>query len=271
MTKGTAPKRDAVAVDGNWLPLPIAFLASRACAELSLLAWKMLLVLLGQLGTNGYGNGRLDLHRSRLKAAGWSSAASASAAIHELIEANLLVVTRRGHKGCIGLYAVTLFPMHCDRKNLEVGPSGWTIKSWRDESGADQVPTATRPAKWHRPRKRDGDSRSGSASGKCAPAAEVNECEISSCTPAGGAHRPLSLANAIPQRDPLSRVPSVAAVDTRHGATLPAASRCFGRVIAGRVRHGRQPSYHAAPQRRLAAVGHCSSPAGAEALNVQSE
>ncbi len=217
MSKGTPAKArkrgGAVSVDGNWLPVPCGFLASSAFATLSPLAVKMLYgVFLAQLGPGGGGNGRLDAKEERLRAAGWSSAGSASASIRELEEACLVVRTRRGAKGRLGLYGVTLWPMSCRLDALDVGPGAWATTDWR--KGGAEPPTSVLPATWHRPRsraaaerdqERNRTPRSGKASAPCASATGTHSAEYPSCLPAEGAQAGVSGANPFPLRESLSR------------------------------------------------------------------
>ncbi len=195
--------RNTVGVDGQWIAMPTAFLASRACAQLSPLAVKMLLTLLGQLRSNHFGNGRIDAHERTLRRYGWSGTASARAALRELLEAGLVVATRAGRKGRIGLYAITLFPMHCEPSGLDVGPGGWRVTDWREKPGSEAPPTEQEPANWARPRaseKRNPSPRSGNECPECDPAAGTNVPSHGQCIPAAGAHTPISPRNAFPLR-----------------------------------------------------------------------
>lgn len=198
--------RDKVAVGGDWFAVPVAFLASRACAELSPMATKMLVGFLGQLRSNHFGNGRMDACKATLRRLGWTSDASAQAAIKELISAGLLAVTRRGCKGTVGLFGLTLFPMHCQSKGLDVGPGAWTVATWREEPGVVDPPTDDAPAVWNRPRaaekKREHCSRHGNESPRCIPAAGTNAPADPRCIPAAGAHSGRSAGNALPLREP---------------------------------------------------------------------
>ena len=200
--------KDRVAVDGDWVGVPVAFLESRACAELSPLGCKMLITMIGQLGANHRGNGRQDAHPDTLRAYGWSSTASARAAIRELIEAGLLVCTRQGRKGRVGLYGVSLFPMACRHDDLDVRPGAWTTRDWRERAGSDARPTVGQPAVWRRPRgaeKHERTPRSGNEMADCNPAVGMNSAASTSCEPAAGAHQALSAGNPFPLRDAPSR------------------------------------------------------------------
>ncbi|MEN9416383.1 MAG: hypothetical protein RI988_3 [Pseudomonadota bacterium] len=203
MSKGAKPKRATVAVDGDWFGVPVGFFRSRACAELSPLAVKMLFTLMAQLRSNHFGNGRVDAHARTLKKYGWTSQMSAYAALRELEDAGLLVRTRRGFRGSVGLFGITLFPMHCESKGLEVGPGAWAASDWRKVPFSEEAPTDSSPARWHRPRssgKLKACSRRGSESIECAPATGVNAPELPPCRPAAVVHEGVSDGNALPQR-----------------------------------------------------------------------
>lgn len=224
MSKGNRTKRDGVAVDGPWVPMPCAFFASRACAELSPHAAKMLFFFLGQLKANGRGNGRLDASEARLRAFGWNSPTTAHAAIKELVAADLVVCTRKGAKGRLALYGVTLLPMHCDHSVLDCGPGAWTVTDWRSDREAGVAPTEERPAVHRCARQNDLDKkrnrtpRGGSESTTCTTAAEVNSGGNRSCPPAAVAHASISTLNALPPRESPSRTPSVVQPTTLHCA-----------------------------------------------------
>lgn len=133
--------------------MPLDPLSSTALARLSPHATKLLFcVLVAQLKPNGYGNGRLDMKVDRLRACGWASRSTAYGALAELVEAELVVCTRRGAKGRLAMYGVTLWPMYCDHADLDVGPGAWTARSWREPDGADLVPSSERPVTWGRAR-----------------------------------------------------------------------------------------------------------------------
>lgn len=65
-------KKHSIAVNGAWLPVPLEFMRSRACAELSPHAAKLLLDLMALLGPNATRNGDLSLAPKAMKARGWS-------------------------------------------------------------------------------------------------------------------------------------------------------------------------------------------------------
>jgi hypothetical protein len=85
MSKQTGNK--SVAVTGDWLPLQLKFLRSRACAELSPHAAKLMLDVFALLGRNAFGNGDLSLTPKLMAARGWSGRNTLKAAVQELLYA----------------------------------------------------------------------------------------------------------------------------------------------------------------------------------------
>lgn len=195
--------KDKVGVDGDWFAMPCSFLASRACAELSPLACKMLLTLIGQLRSNHFGNGRIGAHFDHLRLYGWTSQESARAAMKELTDAGLIVRTLQGCKGRMSLYAVTLFQMHTDPKGLDVGPSAWRNTDWRRHPGSEAKPTKDRPAKWHRPRaskKQSQIPRGERALPELAPVTGDQDPKEHSCAPVAGVQTGVEPGKAHPRR-----------------------------------------------------------------------
>lgn len=148
-------KKRGVAVAGSWLPLPLDFLRSRACAELSPHGAKLLLDVLSMLGPNGVGNGDISLAPKRLRARGWPSSATVVAAVRELLDHGLLVRTRQGSRLDCSLFALTLYPLDCDLSKLDVRPGTYTSYSWSMGETLDKAPTDDAPARWRRARKTD--------------------------------------------------------------------------------------------------------------------
>lgn len=94
-------KKHGIATNDPWLPLSLPFLRSRACAQLSPHASKLLLEVLGLLSTNANRNGDLSLAPKVMQCRGWSGRATLAAAVRELEDANLLFQTRQGgRKDC---------------------------------------------------------------------------------------------------------------------------------------------------------------------------
>lgn len=146
------PSKDRVTTDGgnnDWLPVSLKFLRSRACAELSPHALKMLIDLCAQLARNGGRNGDLSMPKSLMELRGWASETTARAALVELEALGLVVVSRRGDRRRCTLYAVTLWPLACERKKIDIGTGAYSTTDWRGEDGSRlDPPTPGRPAQW---------------------------------------------------------------------------------------------------------------------------
>ena len=146
-------KKHGIAVTGSWLPVPLEFMRSRACAELSPHAAKLLFDLMALLGPNATRNGDLSLSPKAMKACGWSGRETLRMAVAELLEHGLLAQTRQGSRRICSLYALTLYPVNCDLDKLDVGagPGSYTTKDW--QAHGEDAPTEENPAVWRRARK----------------------------------------------------------------------------------------------------------------------
>jgi len=151
MANGRISRKRSVAVSGSWQPVPLPFLRSRACAELSPHAAKLFLDLLALLGPNATRNGDLSLSPQDMARRGWTSRSTLQAAVRELEAHDLIFRTKQGSRLDCNLFAVTLYPMDCDFKKLDVGPGGYTSRDW--ESAGLNAPTDEQPAEWRRARK----------------------------------------------------------------------------------------------------------------------
>ena len=206
-------KRNAVTVRGAWLPLPIAFLRSRACAELSPHAVKMLLDLCANLGPNASGNGDLSASPATMRPRGWSSDATRRAALQELEGAGLIAVTKRGNRRACSLFAVALWPLQCDLSKLDHGPGAYTTQDWtKGQSDRAASPTNEAPAIWKAAR--DGE-RSRPAAGQ--PPQVMSQqrdnpgSDSSPFRPAAGSIGGFSGLEVVPPRDTFLELPSVRA------------------------------------------------------------
>lgn len=148
---GRDPKKRGIAVAGTWVPMGLTFLRSRACASLSPHGAKLLLDLLALLGPNAARNGDLCITPKTMAVRGWSGRETLLAAVSELEQCGLLVKTRQGGRLDCNLFALTLYPMDCDLKKLDVGPGCYTSRDW--EQGGLNPPTEEQPVKWRRARK----------------------------------------------------------------------------------------------------------------------
>jgi hypothetical protein len=147
-------KKRGIAVRGAWQPVSLDFLRSRACAQLSPHAAKLLLDLLGMLGTNASRNGDLSLAPSIMRVRGWSGRTSLEAATRELVEAKLLIQSRQGGRKDCSLWALTLYPLDCDLKKIEIRPGCYLTTDYAGANGAlETPPNADRSAVWRRARK----------------------------------------------------------------------------------------------------------------------
>ena len=148
-SRGAVRKKDRVTVVGPWFPMPIEFLRSRACAELSPHGVKMFLDLCSCLGPNARGNGDLSAAPGIMRPRGWTSTATRVAALKELENAELLTVTKHGNRQAPTLYAITLWPLSCDLSKLEHGPGSYSSSDWRRSGGdREERPTGEKPAVW---------------------------------------------------------------------------------------------------------------------------
>jgi len=153
-----------VPVLGPWLPVSLEFLRSRAFASLSPYATKMLFDLASQLDAAAANNGRLSAADAVMRLRGWTSNANRQAAIAELIDAALVVITRMGNRKVPRLFAITLWPLHPD-PTLQLGPGAYAMRDWESTmpGAADQLHprvfagdrSMPPPATWHTFRKNE--------------------------------------------------------------------------------------------------------------------
>ena len=147
-------KKKGIAAKGSWLPVPLAFLRSRACAEMSPLAVKLLIDLLSSMGPNCSGNGDLSISPKVLEVRGWSSRASLQEAVRELIDHGLLVITRQGSRADCRLFALTLYPLDCEQSKLDTRPGCyWHMEYEQGDTRLSAPPSEGDPARWRRARK----------------------------------------------------------------------------------------------------------------------
>jgi len=150
-----ASRKKSIAVSGAWLPIPLEFLRSRAAAELSPHAAKLLFDVLALLGPNAVGNGDVNLTPKTMTARGWPGRESLKAAVMELIECGLLVQTRQGSRLDCSLFACTLFPLDCDLTKIDVKPGCYLTRDYAGPDGKQaSKPTEEAPARWRRARKK---------------------------------------------------------------------------------------------------------------------
>lgn len=239
-------KKSPVTVSGPWIPMPLDFLRSRACAELSPHAAKMLLDLCAGLGPNAKGNGDLSAAPAIMSPKGWPGTATRVAALQELEGAGLIAITKRGNRRDCTLYAVTLWPLQCDFSKLDYGPGAFTTSDWASV-GAKQAtpPTIEAPATWRQARK--GEKKSSPATREPKPTMHPPRDNADSAVPrfvpATGANTPLPVLEAYPPRDTFLDSPSAGVVGGVADVAVPSANQTLSpsltaalkRTAAGRL------------------------------------
>jgi hypothetical protein len=142
-------KKSSVNVDTPWIPVPIRFLRSKACASLSVHASKLLLDVLASMQSNGGRNGDISLTPSLMRKRGWTSRATLQAAIQELLDANLLSLTRQGSRFSTSLFACTLYSISCSFDKLDIRQGNYSRHDYGGPNGClAKEPTNDQPAKW---------------------------------------------------------------------------------------------------------------------------
>ncbi len=220
-------RKNPVTVSGPWFAMPIEFLRSRAWAELSPHAAKMLLDLCAGLGPNAKGNGDLSAAPAIMRPKGWVSTANRVAALSELEAAGLVATMRRGNRRLCALYAVTLWPLQCDLSKLDFGPAAFSTSDWLKLS-TDRAasPTYEAPARWTALRKiKSGLPPTGKHKPNMYPLRDKPWPADGDFVPATGTYRPLSSVGVLPPRDTFLDSPSVGAVQgvdaqAGHGASV---------------------------------------------------
>lgn len=151
----TKRRKDPLAVRGAWIPVPLPFLRSRACAQLSTHASKLLLDALSMLSTNAKRNGDISLTPKLMAPRGWTSRETLSAAIYELVESGILIKTKQGSREDTNLYALTLYPLDCDQSKIDIRPSAYqpNREHAHGEPKLLDPPTEAKPVRWRQVRK----------------------------------------------------------------------------------------------------------------------
>lgn len=151
---GRDRKRRDLAVKTPWLPVPLEFLRSRACAELSPHGAKLLLDIWASLSTNAHRNGDISLAPKLMRVRGWSGRETLNSAVRELVDHGLLVQTRQGSRLDCSLYACSLYPLDCDLTKLDVRPGSYKQTDYMGDGALlANPPSESKPATWRRARK----------------------------------------------------------------------------------------------------------------------
>lgn len=201
----------------NRLPVALEFLRSRACAELSPHAAKLLIDLLALLGPNATRNGDLSLSPRVMRARGWSGRETLRMAVAELLEHGLLAQTRQGSRRDCSLYALALYPVNCDIDKLDAGPGSYTTQDWK--AHGDEAPTEANPATWRRARKTVLDTSPRDEVPKTCPAtgrAPVKKAAKTLTSSRHGTKPPVFGPELVPPRVTYLDKPSVAAKQQHH-------------------------------------------------------
>lgn len=114
---------------GPFTPLPRDFLQSELLRSLSPYGIKLLMDLLAQY--NGCNNGDLCITWSLMVQRGWSGKSILAKAQKELIDSEILILSRQGGRHRANLYALSLYSIdECKGKIEEVQPTKEPIKKW---------------------------------------------------------------------------------------------------------------------------------------------
>ena len=126
---------------GRFLALPYAVLTSAAYLSLSPHGIKLLV----DLGMQYYGrnNGDLCAAWKLMRARGWHSEETLHKAKKELLQAQLIVETRKGGRpNRTTLYALTFFALDYCGGKLDITPAGFPYGGWRHFAQGDAVSCA---------------------------------------------------------------------------------------------------------------------------------
>lgn len=122
---------------GPFIPLPMCVLRSQHRRGLSAIGSKLFMDLVDQLQVNAEGpanNGDLTVTWSIMAQRGWKSRDSLERARKELLEKELIILTRQGGRNLASLYAFTFFAINECRGKLDVRPTVTPPKVWSREN-----------------------------------------------------------------------------------------------------------------------------------------
>lgn len=114
---------------GGFAALPHCLLASQVYIGLSAHAVKLLNDLLAQF--KGFNNGDLCLAWSIMEKRGWKSRDTLNKARQELLDCELILVSRYGDRKRPNLYALTLFAIDECNGKLDIKPTERPPSTWR--------------------------------------------------------------------------------------------------------------------------------------------
>ena len=122
---------------GAFLAIPVAVLNSRAYAQLSPYAVKLLLDLGSQY--RGDNNGDLSAAWKLMQPKGWRSEETLAKAKQELIRAGFIIEMRKGHRPNVcSLYALTWHALDQSSKH-DAGPGTFVFGAWKTSEPLPQI------------------------------------------------------------------------------------------------------------------------------------
>ena len=127
---------------GRFLALPYAVLSSAAYLSLSPHGIKLLI----DLGMQYYGlnNGDLCAAWKLMRRRGWRSEETLAKAKKELLQAQLIVETRKGGRpNRTTLYALTFFALDLCEGKLDITPAGFPYGAWQEFAPSIESTTPT--------------------------------------------------------------------------------------------------------------------------------
>lgn len=113
-------------INGRFIAIPETVYNHDDFKSLSSRAVKLLIDLLSQY--HGYNNGDLCAAMTLMKKRSWKSNDQRNKALKELLDKELIVLTRQGGRKKASLYAVTWFPIDDCKGKLDIRA---TTKPWR--------------------------------------------------------------------------------------------------------------------------------------------
>ena len=114
---------------GGFAALPHCLLESQVFVHLSARAVKLLVDLLAQF--KGFNNGDLCMAWSIMAERGWKSRDTLNKARKELLQSELIMVSRYGDRRRPHLYALTFFAVDDCGGKLDIRPTDTPLSAWR--------------------------------------------------------------------------------------------------------------------------------------------
>ena len=115
----------------SFVMFPHHVLRHEVLSKLSPRASKLVIDLMAQY--QGDNNGDLSAPLSQMRARGWNSSDQLNKAKKELINEDVIWVTRQGGRNLASLYALTWFPINECEGKLDVSPTKTAPVNWRNK------------------------------------------------------------------------------------------------------------------------------------------